>query len=66
MSLKCDSCGVKSPQIRRGITGESLCKSCFIEAFENEVHSVIMRHNVFQRGDRVAVGVSGGKGKRPV
>ena len=38
-----------------------LCKDCFILAFEEEVHVTITKNNLFARGQKVAIGASGGK-----
>ena len=42
--------------------GEALCKECFFNTFENEIHETIINNKLFQQGDVVAVGASGGKG----
>lgn len=39
-----------------------VCKDCFFAAFEDEVHRTIVDNRLFKRGDRVAIGASGGKG----
>ena len=39
-----------------------MCKDCFYYAFEEEIHRTIIDAHLFTRGDRVAVGASGGKG----
>ena len=36
-------------------------KECFYLAFETEVHYTISQANLFQPGDYVAIGASGGK-----
>jgi cytoplasmic tRNA 2-thiolation protein 1 len=38
-----------------------LCKECFYQALEDEVHQTIVSHNLFKPGERVAVAASGGK-----
>ncbi len=38
-----------------------LCKECFFAAFEEDVHRTVVDHGLFERGDRVALGASGGK-----
>lgn len=43
--------------------GDALCKNCFYFAFEEEVHKTITDANLFVRGETVAIGASGGKGK---
>ena len=37
------------------------CRECFFEAFEEEVYVTIVRERLLLRGERVAVGASGGK-----
>lgn len=39
-----------------------LCRECFIWCFEEEIHWTITNNNLLNRGDRVAIGASGGKG----
>lgn len=39
----------------------SFIKECFYLAFETEVHYTISQANLFQPGDYVAIGASGGK-----
>ncbi|GJZ76299.1 cytoplasmic tRNA 2-thiolation protein 1 [Tanacetum coccineum] len=34
---------------------------CFYEVFEEEIHRVIIDNNLFKRGERIAIGASGGK-----
>lgn len=38
-----------------------MCKECFFFAFEFEIHSTIVTANLFKRGDKIAIGASGGK-----
>jgi cytoplasmic tRNA 2-thiolation protein 1 len=43
-----------------------VCKECFFAVFETEVHNTIVEGDgVFKRGERVAIGASGGKGELP-
>lgn len=44
----------------RGLSPQ-LCKECFYEALETEVHETIVKHKLFKPGERVALGASGGK-----
>lgn len=37
------------------------CRECFFKAFEEEVYQVILDEGLLHRGERVAVGASGGK-----
>lgn len=47
--------------MKRPKTGAASCKECFFKAFEDEVHYTIVSSNLFQPGERVAIGASGGK-----
>ena len=57
---QCVSCSGKAV-LKRPRTGKLLCKGCFFESFEQEVHETIVAHKLFRRGDVVALGASGGK-----
>lgn len=39
-----------------------ICRECFYEVFEEEIHQVIVKNQLFRPGERIAVGASGGKG----
>lgn len=58
--VKCGLCPKKGI-IRRPKTGEPICKECFFQAFEDEVHQTIADSKMFKRGERVAIAASGGK-----
>eukprot|EP00958_Prasinococcus_capsulatus_P020231 scaffold2591_cov417-Prasinococcus_capsulatus_cf.AAC.5 len=47
--------------MKRPKTGQPCCRDCFYFAFEEEVHNTIVDNKLFNRGDRVAIGASGGK-----
>ena len=57
----CEACGSRRAALRRPATAARLCRECFARAFEDEAHAEIVRSGLFRRGDRVAVGASGGK-----
>ncbi|RMZ52009.1 hypothetical protein APUTEX25_001203 [Auxenochlorella protothecoides] len=57
----CVECRTQRAAMRRPKTSEELCKECFYTAIETEVHETIMATNLFRRGERVAIGASGGK-----
>lgn len=61
MTIKCDDCGLAPPVMRRPKNGKSICKQCFFQTFEREIHETIVECNLFDRGDHVAIGASGGK-----
>ncbi len=61
MPITCEICKTKRASIKRPKTGEAVCKECFFEAFESEVHRTIIKNNLFTPGELVAIGASGGK-----
>lgn len=40
-----------------------ICRECFYEVFEEEIHRVIVENRLFKPGERIAIGASGGKGE---
>jgi len=59
--LKCDTCQEGRGILRRPKTGKPICRECFFHAFEEEAHDTIVTSKLFQRGEKVAIGASGGK-----
>jgi len=57
----CGKCNVQKARLKRPKTHDLLCRECFFEVFEDEVHQTIVDNNLFKRGERVAIGASGGK-----
>lgn len=58
----CVLCAKKRAILKRPKTGQQICQDCFYYVFETEIHHTIKDTNLFQRGERVAIGASGGKG----
>lgn len=58
----CNLCQSVRAILKRPKTGQQLCKECFFHVFETEIHNTITDNKLFSRGDRVAIGASGGKG----
>jgi len=58
--MACKRCKEK-PVITLPNNNISLCKSCFIKYFESKVRKTIRQYNLFEKGETIAVGVSGGK-----
>lgn len=58
----CALCDKARAILKRPKTGQQICKECFFYVFETEVHNTITEAKLFQPGDRVAIGASGGKG----
>lgn len=56
----CSKCSNKAV-LKRPKTSDLLCKSCFFEQFELEIHETIIENQLFIPGDVVAIGASGGK-----
>lgn len=61
MPLLCDSCSIDRAILKRPKTGKATCQNCFFKSFEDEIHHTILSNGLFQRGDKVAIGASGGK-----
>ncbi|XXG95675.1 cytosolic thiouridylase subunit Ctu1 [Hypoxylon texense] len=57
----CALCKTERALIKRPKNHQKLCKGCFIQIFEDEVHHTIISSNLFFPGERVAIGASGGK-----
>ena len=57
----CAVCRTKRALILRPKDHSKLCKECFITVFETEIHHTILSTSLFQRGERIAIGASGGK-----
>ena len=64
-SRSCALCSKATAILKRPKTGQQICKECFFIVFETEVHNTITDAKLFKRGDRVAIGASGGKGGLP-
>lgn len=61
MSRTCKICKTEKAFIKRPKTGDAVCKKCFFWAFETEIHHTIATAKLFERGEKVAIGASGGK-----
>lgn len=59
--VQCSFCNNDRAIIIRPKNHEKLCKQCFIRTFEEEIHTTITRNRLFSRGERIAIGASGGK-----
>ena len=59
----CSLCHNAKAIVRRPKTGQQICRDCFFYVFETEVHNTILEAQLFKRGDKVAIGASGGKGR---
>ncbi|CCE80274.1 Piso0_003384 [Millerozyma farinosa CBS 7064] len=57
----CELCHGRKAVMKRPKNLQKLCKECFYNVFETEIHNTIVGHELFKKGDRVAIGASGGK-----
>lgn len=57
----CTKCGAKPVIIHRKASGQMLCQKCFIESITDKVLKGIRRNKLIEKGDKVAVALSGGK-----
>lgn len=57
----CFACQKARAVIIRPKNRHKLCKACFLEIFETEIHETITSSKLFYPGERVAIGASGGK-----
>ncbi|KEP61300.1 UNVERIFIED_CONTAM: PP-loop family protein [Hammondia hammondi] len=58
---RCQFCGSPRVSLLRVASRLRSCRACFVRAFEDDVLDFIRRFSLFQRGQKVAVCVSGGK-----
>ncbi|KAL6212724.1 hypothetical protein ACLB2K_017942 [Fragaria x ananassa] len=58
---QCCICNQKRAALKRPKTLEQICRECFYEVFEEEIHQVIVENQLFKPGERIAIGASGGK-----
>jgi uncharacterized protein (TIGR00269 family) len=57
----CSKCRKEPPVYFRQYSGERLCKKCFVRSVEEKAARTISKYSMIRYGERVAVGVSGGK-----
>ncbi|KAF2595219.1 hypothetical protein F2Q70_00045511 [Brassica cretica] len=57
----CCICNERRPVLKRPKTLQQICRECFYEVFEEEIHQAIVKNRLFKSGERVAIGASGGK-----
>jgi cytoplasmic tRNA 2-thiolation protein 1 len=57
----CTKCQKEESLYYRVHSGEYLCKKCFVRSIESKAAKTISKYSMIEYGDKVAVGVSGGK-----
>lgn len=60
-SSLCELCTGRKAAIKRPKNLQKLCKECFFLVFETEIHNTINSACLFEKGEKVAIGASGGK-----
>lgn len=61
MVKQCQYCNERPAKVLRPKNLLPVCLECFYELFENEIHLTITEEKVFRKGERIAIGASGGK-----
>lgn len=61
MSQLCELCHCRKALIKRPKNLQKICKLCFYDVFETEIHNTIVSNKLFYPGEKVAIGASGGK-----
>ena len=56
----CELCNTEKARIKRPKNGMPVCLLCFYTVFEEEIHHTIITSQLFKRGERIAIGASGG------
>jgi len=59
--MLCSKCESYQNIFRRAYSGENTCKKCFLRSIEDKTAKTISKFSMIRRGEKVAVGVSGGK-----
>lgn len=57
----CSKCKKAESAFHREYSGEQLCRKCFMRSIEDKVAKTISKYSMIGYGQRVAIGVSGGK-----
>lgn len=61
LSSLCELCHGRKAAIKRPKNLQKICKECFFNVFETEIHQTIKSSGLFHPGEKVAIGASGGK-----
>lgn len=61
LSKLCELCHSRKAILKRPKNLQKICKLCFYHVFESEIHNTIVSKKLFNPGERVAIGASGGK-----
>lgn len=61
LTALCELCHGRKAVMKRPKNLMKLCKECFYNVFETEIHNTIISNKLFHRGEKIAIGASGGK-----
>ncbi|ODV63155.1 Ncs6p [Ascoidea rubescens DSM 1968] len=61
ISALCELCHSRKAAVKRPKNLQKLCQLCFFNVFETEIHQTITNNNLYHRGEKLALGASGGK-----
>lgn len=61
MLAVCSKCKINHSVFKRIYSGETLCRACFLFSIESKTLHTISKYSMIGYGERIAVGVSGGK-----
>ncbi len=59
MPKLCGKCQKNKAVLKRPKTLEQICRECFFEIFEEEIHQTIVSAKLFKKGEKVAIAASG-------
>ncbi len=59
MPKLCGKCQKNKAVLKRPKTLEQICRECFFEIFEDEIHQTIVSAKLFKKGEKVAIAASG-------
>ena len=57
----CSNCLISKAILKRPSNLKYLCKECFFNIFETEIHNTIINNNLFNKNMKLCIGASGGK-----
>ncbi|KAI5148291.1 cytoplasmic tRNA 2-thiolation protein 1 [Enteropsectra breve] len=59
--MACEICGINKAMLIRPSNKKKLCKDCFYDDFEEDIHQLIMSTKMFENCTKIGIGISGGK-----
>lgn len=59
--MKCTTCKKRKAEIKLSYSKQALCKQCFTRKVERRIAKTVRDNKLIQKGDKIAVAISGGK-----